>query len=129
MPETGGYPANPRDAKRAMTTDHAKQPTREHTAASTTSDEDSGRIGTIGLVCSILGVVTCGLWLLSIPGLVRSIIAMRHGRSGKAKAGVVFYFQDHRRGFHVVWHVFGLTGCAGLCAAVFAEVGRLGPVN
>jgi|GEM_PF-5562354 len=44
-------------------------------------------------------------------------------------AGVVFYLQDHRRGFHVVWRVFVLTGCAGLSAAVFAEVGRLGPVN
>ena len=88
-PKTGRYPVSPRDAKRAMTTDHAKQSIREHTPASTTSDEDGGRMGTIGLVCSILGVVTCGLWLLSIPGLVLSIIAMRRRRSGKAKAGVV----------------------------------------
>ena len=44
-------------------------------------------------------------------------------------AGVVFHLQDHHRGFHVVWNVFVLTGCAGLSAAVFAEVGRLGPVN
>ncbi|MHC4247209.1 MAG: PAQR family membrane homeostasis protein TrhA [Planctomycetota bacterium] len=44
-------------------------------------------------------------------------------------AGVAFYLQDHRRGFHVVWHVFVMTGCAGLYAAVFAEVGRLGPMN
>ena len=44
-------------------------------------------------------------------------------------AGVVFYLQDHRRGFHVIWHVFVVTGCAGLYAAVFAEIGRLGPLN
>lgn len=87
--ETGRHLVNPRDTKRALTTDHVKQPTREHTPASTTSDEDSGRIGAIGLVCSILGVITCGLWLLSIPGLVLSIIAMRRRGSVKAKAGVV----------------------------------------
>ena len=44
-------------------------------------------------------------------------------------AGVVFYLQDHRRGFHVIWHVFVVTGCVGLYAAVFAEIGRLGPLN
>ena len=44
-------------------------------------------------------------------------------------AGVVFYLQDHRRGFHVIWHVFVVAGCAGLYAAVFAEIGRLGPLN
>ncbi|MCP4495682.1 MAG: hemolysin III family protein [Phycisphaeraceae bacterium] len=44
-------------------------------------------------------------------------------------AGVAFYLQDHRRGFHVIWHVFVVTGCAGLYAAVFAEVGRLGSMN
>lgn len=44
-------------------------------------------------------------------------------------AGVVFYLQDHRRGFHVIWHVFVVTGCAGLHAAVFAEIDRLGPLS
>lgn len=39
--------------------------------------------------------------------------------------GVVFYLLDHRRGYHVVWHLFVMTGCAGLYGAVFAEVGRL----
>ena len=39
--------------------------------------------------------------------------------------GVVFYLMDHRRGYHVIWHVFVVTGCAGLYGAVFAEVSRL----
>ncbi|MAC19518.1 MAG: hemolysin III [Phycisphaerae bacterium] len=43
--------------------------------------------------------------------------------------GVVFYLQDHRRGYHFIWHLFVATGCAGLYAAVFAEVARLGTVN
>ena len=43
--------------------------------------------------------------------------------------GVVFYLMDHRRGYHVIWHVFVVTGCAGLYGAVFAEVGRIGLSN
>ena len=40
--------------------------------------------------------------------------------------GVVFYLMDHRRGYHVIWHLFVVTGCAGLYGAVFVEVGRIG---
>lgn len=43
--------------------------------------------------------------------------------------GVAFYLRDHRRGYHLIWHVFVVTGCAGLYAAVFSEVLRLGPVG
>ena len=46
-------------------------------------------LGLIGLLLSILGVVSCGFLLFSIPGLIVSIIATRRGRSAKAKAGVV----------------------------------------
>lgn len=49
------------------------------------------------------------------------------GAAGVAfTAGVAFYLADHRRGFHLAWHLFVMTGCAGLYAAVFSEVGRLG---
>lgn len=44
-------------------------------------------------------------------------------------AGVAFYLADHRRGFHLAWHLFVMTGCAGLYAAVFSEVGRLGAMG
>ncbi|MCP4833187.1 MAG: hemolysin III family protein [Phycisphaera sp.] len=44
-------------------------------------------------------------------------------------AGVAFYLLDHRRGYHVIWHVFVVTGCAGLYSAVFSEIGRLGSAN
>lgn len=40
--------------------------------------------------------------------------------------GVGFYLADARRGFHFAWHLFVMTGCAGLYAAVFSEIGRLG---
>jgi hypothetical protein len=46
-------------------------------------------LGLIGLLLSILGVVSCGFLLFSLPGLIVSIIATRRGRSAKAKAGVV----------------------------------------
>lgn len=40
--------------------------------------------------------------------------------------GVGFYLADARRGFHFAWHLFVMTGCAGLYAAVFSEIDRLG---
>jgi len=43
--------------------------------------------------------------------------------------GVLFYLQDHRRGYHVIWHLLVVIGCAGLYAAVFAEIARIGPVD
>ena len=58
-------------------TDADGNPTDERDSRTNASDADGGRMGTTGLVCSILGVVTCGLWLLSIPGLVLSLVAMR----------------------------------------------------
>ena len=39
--------------------------------------------------------------------------------------GVAFYLLDHRRGYHVIWHVFVMTGCVGLYGAVFTEIDRL----
>ena len=64
-------------------------PSDERDSRTNASDAGGGRMDTTGLVCSILGVVTCGLWLLSIPGLVLSLVAMKRHPSGKAKAGVV----------------------------------------
>ena len=46
-------------------------------------------LGLIGLLLSILGLVTCGFWLFSIPGLIVSIVATQRGSSGKATAGVI----------------------------------------
>ena len=57
-----------------------------------------------------------------------SLIALL-GAGAAFTIGVVFYLQDHRRGYHLIWHLFVATGCAGLYAAVFAEVARLGTVN
>lgn len=70
-------------------TDADGNPTDERDSRTNASDADGGRMDTTGLVCSILGVITCGLWLLSIPGLVLSLVAMKRHPSGKAKAGVV----------------------------------------
>ena len=36
--------------------------------------------------------------------------------------GVVFYRNDHRRGFHLIWHLFVLGGCACLYGAVMMEI-------
>ena len=55
----------------------------------TSDDAPADGLGLTGLLLSILGVATCGLWLFSIPGLIVSIIATQRGRSAKAKAGVV----------------------------------------
>jgi len=70
-------------------TDADGNPTDERDSRTNASDADGGRMDTTGLVCSILGVITCGLWFLSIPGLVLSLVAMKRHPSGKAKAGVV----------------------------------------
>ena len=47
------------------------------------------KIGMVGLVLSILGILTCGLWLFSVPGLIISIVATQRRRSPKGLAGVV----------------------------------------
>lgn len=55
----------------------------------TSNDAPANGLGLTGLLLSILGVATCGLWLFSIPGLIVSIIATQRGKSGKAVAGVI----------------------------------------
>lgn len=37
-------------------------------------------------------------------------------------SGVLFYSNDHRRGFHLIWHLFVLGGCACLYGAVMLEI-------
>ena len=52
-------------------------------------NQSADNLGLIGLLLSILGLVTCGFWLLSIPGLIVSIVATQRGSSAKATAGVI----------------------------------------
>ena len=52
-------------------------------------DAAAGRLGLTGLLLSILGLLTCGLWLFSLPGLIVSIVATQKGKSAKATAGVI----------------------------------------
>ena len=46
--------------------------------------------GVIGLVLSIVGVCMCGLWLLTIPGLILSIIGLRKEPRTAATVGTIF---------------------------------------
>ena len=64
-------------------------PSSSAPSVATSDDAPANGLGLTGLLLSILGVATCGLWLFSIPGLIISIIATQRGRSAKAKAGVV----------------------------------------
>ena len=50
----------------------------------------SNRCGVIGLVLSIAGVCMCGFWLLTIPGLILSIIGLRKERRTAAIVGTIF---------------------------------------
>ena len=52
-------------------------------------NQAADNLGLIGLLLSILGLVTCGLWLFSVPGLIVSIVATQRGRSAKATTGVI----------------------------------------
>ena len=52
-------------------------------------NQAADNLGLIGLLLSILGLVTCGLWLFSIPGLIVSIVATQRGSSAKATTGVI----------------------------------------
>ena len=36
--------------------------------------------------------------------------------------GVLFYSNDHKVGFHLVWHLFVLAGCGCLYGAVYSEI-------
>ena len=54
-----------------------------------TEDHAADRLGLIGMLLSILGVVTCGLWIFSLPGLIVSIIATQKGRTVKGQVGVI----------------------------------------
>lgn len=76
----------------------------------------------MGWICLVAAVPMFeGLGKASLISLLAAGVAFT--------AGVIFYLQDHRRGYHVIWHVFVVSGCAGLYSAVFAEIGRLGPMN
>ena len=37
-------------------------------------------------------------------------------------SGVYFYMLDRKQGFHFIWHLFVMAGCAGLYGAVFSEI-------
>ena len=50
----------------------------------------SNRCGVIGLVLSIVGVCMCGFWLLTIPGLILSIIGLRKQPRTAATVGTIF---------------------------------------
>jgi hypothetical protein len=50
---------------------------------------DSNRAGVIGMVLSIIGFCLCGLWLLTIPGLIISLIGLRKEPRTAAIAGSV----------------------------------------
>ena len=56
----------------------------------TNEPSGSNRCGVIGLVLSIVGVCMCGLWLLTIPGLVLSIIGLRKEPRTAATVGTIF---------------------------------------
>ena len=54
-----------------------------------TSKPSSSRGGVWGLVLSVLGILTCGLWLFSIPGLIISIVSYRRQARASALIGIV----------------------------------------
>lgn len=64
-------------------------PSSSPPSVATSDDAPANGLGLTGLLLSILGVATCGLWVFSIPGLIVSIIATQRGKSGKAVAGVI----------------------------------------
>jgi competence protein ComGC len=47
------------------------------------------RAGVIGLILSIIGVCLCGLWLLTIPGLIVSLVGLRKEPRTAAIAGTI----------------------------------------
>ena len=49
----------------------------------------SNRLGVAGLIISIVGVCLCGFWLLTIPGLILSLIGLRKEPRTAAIAGSV----------------------------------------
>ena len=49
----------------------------------------SNKCGVVGLILSITGVLLCGLWLLTIPGFIISIIGLRKEPKTAAITGVV----------------------------------------
>lgn len=55
----------------------------------TPDDNAADGLGLTGLLLSILGLIACGFWLFSIPGLIVSIIATQKGTSAKARTGVI----------------------------------------
>ena len=55
----------------------------------TTSPKEGNRCGVIGLVFSIIGLALCGLWLLTIPGFILSLIGLRKEPRKAATAGAI----------------------------------------
>ena len=53
------------------------------------NESTSNPCGVIGLVLSIIGVLACGLWLISIPGLILSLIGLRKEPRTAAITGTV----------------------------------------
>ena len=49
----------------------------------------TNRCGVIGMILSIVGVCTCGLWLFTIPGLIISLIGLRKEPKTAAITGSV----------------------------------------
>lgn len=53
------------------------------------SAPQGNRAGVIGLTLSIIGVCLCGLWLLTIPGLIVSLVGLRKEPRAAAIVGTV----------------------------------------
>lgn len=48
------------------------------------------RTGVVGLILSVAGVCLCGLWLLTLPGLIISLVGLRKEPRTTAIVGTVF---------------------------------------
>jgi competence protein ComGC len=60
------------------------------TTSTPPTQSESNRLGVIGLIVSIVGVCLCGFWLLTIPGLILSLIGLRKEPRTAAIAGSIF---------------------------------------
>jgi hypothetical protein len=65
---------------------HTELQTETPNPSSTT---DRNRAGVVGMVLSIVGFCLCGLWLLTIPGLILSLIGLRKEPRTAAIAGSI----------------------------------------
>ncbi len=53
------------------------------------ADEQQNNAGKWGLICSIAGIIMCGCWLFSIPGLILSIIGLKREPKTNAQLGLI----------------------------------------